>query len=485
MFKHLSLLTALMILVSSVSHAMFGEEEEAGGNNGKSLHSPRGGGSGGKEDSSGDGGSEKVARADTFPQFNKLEADLKGQISGFLDPPQRAHLAGMSRGDRDAMHLTEKEYLSAYLKRGERPGEAIASPMSYLTELMGMREQTTVFGPDNGYLHHTACLARTLVMEMALTTTLTGKLTVASIKGGLYKTLVDVARVRPGLVQRSFIDLLPTAFEGGTTAFLPGLHHKYASYRVFGTAPQVAAFQIHMNGHLSVLQESIALEYTSLEEAHINTNATYIVLRQDRLAENMAVLDACFSANQEKTLLIEALNQTLLLGKEEVPESVLHLSFSNTQHNLTTIGSQFLSQCTGLRALDLSPLSKVKTVGDSFLSWCHSLTVVDLTPLSTVTTVGGHFLSGCTYLTAVDLTPLSNLTTVAYGFLFGCSGLTAVDLAPLADVTTVGKNFLSYCTGLRALDLSPLVNITATDDYFLYGYIGDTPIDPHGLIKAL
>ncbi len=53
MFKHLSLLTALMILVSSISHAMFGEEEEAGRNNGKSLHSPRGGGGGDKEDSSG------------------------------------------------------------------------------------------------------------------------------------------------------------------------------------------------------------------------------------------------------------------------------------------------------------------------------------------------------------------------------------------------------------------------------------------------
>ncbi len=43
MFKHLSLLTTFMILVSSVSHAMFGEEEEAGGNNGKSLHLSKGG----------------------------------------------------------------------------------------------------------------------------------------------------------------------------------------------------------------------------------------------------------------------------------------------------------------------------------------------------------------------------------------------------------------------------------------------------------
>ncbi len=66
----------------------------------------------------------------TFPQFNKLEAALKGEIASFLDPRQRAHLAGMSKDDRDAMHLTEKEYLSEYLMRGESPGEDIASPKS-------------------------------------------------------------------------------------------------------------------------------------------------------------------------------------------------------------------------------------------------------------------------------------------------------------------------------------------------------------------
>ncbi len=174
-----------------------------------------------------------------------------------------------------SIHLTAKSSLSEYLKRGESPGEAIASPMSFLTNIMGMREQTVVFGPNNGYLHHTACLARTLVMEMALATILTGKLTVASIKGDLYKTFVDVARVRPGLVQRSFIEFLPTEFEGENTAFLPGLHHKYASYRVFGTEDQIAAFQTHMKEHLAVLQESIALEYTSLAEAAIHKSHLY------------------------------------------------------------------------------------------------------------------------------------------------------------------------------------------------------------------
>ncbi len=325
-------IVSIMMVASSVSHAMFGEEEEGGGNDSIPLHSSRGGG----------GGGEKVGRADTFPQFNKLEDVLKGQVAGFLDPSQRAHLAGMSRGDRDAMHLTEKEYISAYLKREERPGEAIASPMSFLTNIMGMREKTVVFGPGNAYLHHTACLARTLVMEIALATMLTGKLTVASIKGDLYKTLIDVSRVRPGLVQRSFIDLLPTAFEGGNAAFLPGLNHLYANYRVFGTEEQIEAFQTHMNGHLAVLQESIALEYTSLEEAPINTKATYIVIVQDRLAENKTALGDYFSANPQKTLLIDALQETLNIRDHHLSENVSHLAFSNTRHNLTTVGDGFL-----------------------------------------------------------------------------------------------------------------------------------------------
>ncbi len=140
-------------------------------------------------------------------------------------------------------------------------------------------------------------------METALENTLTGKLTVSSRKGDLYKTLGDVARVRENIVQRSFIDLLPTAFEGENAAFLPGLHHKYASYRVFGTEDQIETFQAHMNGHLAVLQESISREYTTFEEAPINTKATYIVIGEDRLAENKAALGAYFSNNREKYFL--------------------------------------------------------------------------------------------------------------------------------------------------------------------------------------
>ncbi len=414
----------------------------------------------GKKASSGGGGEKAVRRDNTFPQFNKLEAALRGEIAGFLTPRQRAHLAGMSRGDRDAMHLTEKEYLSAYLKRGESPGEAIASPMSFLTDIMGMREQTVVFGPCSDYLYHTVFLARTLVMEIALATILTGKITVASIKGDLYKTLVDVARARPGLVQRSFIEFLPTEFEGGNAAFLPGLNHKYASYCIFGTEEQIAAFQTHMNGQLAVLQEMISLEYTSLEEAHINTKATYIVIREGRLAEKKAALDAYFAANREKTLLIDSLRETLNIESYELPKNVSHLVFSNTRHNLTT-------------------------VGDYFLSRCKYLTTVDLTSLARVTNIGNYFLSCCKALTTVDLSPLARVTTVGNFFLFHCSGLIAVDLSDLTSITNIDNYFLDGCIHLMTLDLTPLANVTTVGAGFLDGYRGVTPIDPQGLMGHL
>ncbi len=500
MFKKLMLIASVMVLSSPFTYAVNPDEKP------DAPLSLRGGG---KKDSS-EGGEVVVAREYTFPQFKKLEAALKGQVASFLEPRQRAHLAGMSKDDRAAMHLTEKEYLSEYLKRGESHGEAVASPMLYLIESMGMREQTVVFGPgSNAYLHHTAYQARTQVMKIALATTLTGKLTVASIKGDIYKTLVDIARVRENIVQCFFSNLLPTAFEGGNTAFLPGLHHKYASYRVFGTEDQIARFQTHMNGQISVLKESIALEYIFLEEAHINTKANYIVIEQDILAAKRAALGYYFAANSEKILLIDALNETLQMGAGHLPENVSHLAFSNTRHNLTTIGDDFLSWYRGLRTVDLSGISNLTTVGNVFLQGCRSLTevdlsglanvrtiahgflsscsgleTVDLSALANVTTVDDSFLSDCYSLQTVDFSPLANLTTVGNSFISYCRGLTVVDLTPLASVTTVGDNFLSRCNNLTSIDLSPLVNITTVGNMFLSGYTGVTPIDPHGLIDS-
>ena len=54
-------------------------------------------------------------------------------------------------------------------------------------------------------------------------------------------------------------------------------------------------------------------------------------------------------------------------------------------------------------------LSNVREVRDAFLSGCSSLKEVNLSPLSNVQKIGHNFLSGCSSLKEVDLSPLSNV----------------------------------------------------------------------------
>ena len=88
-------------------------------------------------------------------------------------------------------------------------------------------------------------------------------------------------------------------------------------------------------------------------------------------------------------------------------------------------------------------MGAVTTIGRGFLSRCSTLEAVDLTPLSNVTIVDEYFLRHCSRLRAVDLTPLSKVTRVCRGFLQGCTALKAVDLSSLSSVTRVGGGFLS------------------------------------------
>ncbi|MBP9752617.1 MAG: leucine-rich repeat domain-containing protein [Proteobacteria bacterium] len=145
--------------------------------------------------------------------------------------------------------------------------------------------------------------------------------------------------------------------------------------------------------------------------------------------------------------------------------------------NVTNIRSHFLSYCSGLTALDLSPLSNVRSIGESFLYQCTGLTALDLSPLSNVREIGHYFLFGCSGLTALNLTPLSNVREIGSYFLFGCSGLTALDLSPLSNVTNIGSFFLYECTGLTALDLTPLSNVTNIGSHFLFKCTGLTALD--------
>ena len=145
--------------------------------------------------------------------------------------------------------------------------------------------------------------------------------------------------------------------------------------------------------------------------------------------------------------------------------------------HLTSVGDGFLRGCSGLTALDLTPVAHLTRLGDYFLDGCSGVTVLDLTPLAHLTCVGNWFLDGCTGLTALNLEPLAHLTSVGTWFLHGCSGLMLLDLAPLAHLTGVAHGFLRDCSGVTVLDLTPLAHLTCVPNGFLRGCWGLTALD--------
>ena len=115
---------------------------------------------------------------------------------------------------------------------------------------------------------------------------------------------------------------------------------------------------------------------------------------------------------------------------KHIPRTVRHITVYG---NVVETPEAFLEGCSGLTALDLSPLSQVTAVKHAFLAGCSGLTTLDLSPLSQVTKVQGSFLGGCTGLTALDLSPLSQVIEVQEPFLQGCTGIDAVYYPPLCD----------------------------------------------------
>jgi len=140
-----------------------------------------------------------------------------------------------------------------------------------------------------------------------------------------------------------------------------------------------------------------------------------------------------------------------------------------TMSNVQEVGDGFLSGCSSLKEVDLSPLSNVQKVGHRFLGGCSSLTEVDLSHLSDVQEVGDCFLEGCYRLEEVKLNPFSNVQKVGKCFLGGCSSQEEVNLSPFSKVQKVGDCFLGGCSSLKEVNLSPLSKVQKVGYGFLEG----------------
>ncbi|CAO4834389.1 MAG: hypothetical protein CNLJKLNK_00140 [Holosporales bacterium] len=148
------------------------------------------------------------------------------------------------------------------------------------------------------------------------------------------------------------------------------------------------------------------------------------------------------------------------------------------------IGANFLMDCIGLTSIDLVPLASQIKISEGFLRGCKGLTRIDLSPLSRIEIIEASFLRDCIRLTSINLESFENVKNIGWSFLRGCSGLTTIDLLPLSNAIIIGKNFLRECTGLTSIDLTPLARLSVIRQGFLEGCSGLTTIDLSPLSNA-
>lgn len=149
----------------------------------------------------------------------------------------------------------------------------------------------------------------------------------------------------------------------------------------------------------------------------------------------------------------------------ETSESFLYnctnlVSLDISNWNINTIGSYFLSGCSGFAPSSPLDTSSVTTIGGAFLYGCSSFNQV--LDLSNVETIGDAFLYGCSSFNQV--LDLGNVGTIGNEFLVQCSSFNHP--LDLSNVTSIGNNFMVECSSFnQALDIS---GITQLNDGFLY-----------------
>ena len=210
-----------------------------------------------------------------------------------------------------------------------------------------------------------------------------------------------------------------------------------------------------------------------------------VVLRQSKKQESIAALRALGETDltPERLARVEDPEVARLFLQAEVVTTIPRKFLSRTNLRsldlsaplaVTTIGDNFLYQCSSLESINLSGLRNVTIVGDYFLHNCTSFLTFEpfnFAGLSRVASLGNYFLSGCTSLTTIDFAGSGNVTRLGDDFLSGCTSLTSIDFAGLGSVTSIGSYFLSGCTALRSIDLAGLSGVIRLGCRFMHGCV--------------
>lgn len=122
-----------------------------------------------------------------------------------------------------------------------------------------------------------------------------------------------------------------------------------------------------------------------------------------------------------------------LNGTSYQKTTIKELVFGNSYSVVTSIGGDFLRNCSALTSLDLSAFSNVTSIDKYFLRNCSSLASLDLSAFSNVTSIDTYFLRDCSKLTQFKIGAVNVPQTGTTGFLGSTTALTTI-LVPMQSV---------------------------------------------------
>ena len=117
----------------------------------------------------------------------------------------------------------------------------------------------------------------------------------------------------------------------------------------------------------------------------------------------------------------------------------------NTLTNMRKIKSKFCNNCSSLEELSL--LSGITNIDSDLLTGC-----TEPVNQNWIREIGSDFLTDCTKLKKLDLSTLIKMTRINNKFCNNCFSLEELYLPP--GITEIGCDFLIGCTNLRKLGIS-------------------------------
>ncbi|MCA0370197.1 MAG: F-box protein [Proteobacteria bacterium] len=182
-------------------------------------------------------------------------------------------------------------------------------------------------------------------------------------------------------------------------------------------------------------------------DAFKETPHTFVV-RADDLRARKDALNTLLETHNDHHVIValggEAFIQdgVLSMSKNDIPESLHHLTLADPFGQVSAIGNSFLMDNEGLTSFYSKDFTSLTSIGTEFLVDCKNLTSFGTRGLTSLEKIGAYFLMNCTNLPYLDTQNFWNPQDIDTAFLWGTTNLTVFDTENLAGVRSVGPDFL-------------------------------------------